>query len=214
MPIQNGYHHRGYLPHLKVTGAAYFVTFRLADSLPRAVLLRLREQRDDLLRRAVAGSTEGFRERVFAQYAAEVDSALDQHRGEAWLRDPRIASLAASALGHFKAQRYRLQAWCVMPNHIHAVVRLLDPYALDEILQTWKSYTAHAANQLLGRSGPFWQRKSYDHWIRDESDLAHCVGYTEDNPVKAGLCTAPSEWPWSSAGGTPALLLARRQIRA
>lgn len=205
MPIQNGYHHRGYLPHLKVTGAAYFVTFRLADSLPRAVLLGLREQRDDLLRRAVAGSTEGFRSRVFAQYAAEVDSALDRHSGEAWLRDPRIASVAASALGYFEAQRYRLQAWCVMPNHIHAVVRPLDPYALDEILQAWKSYTAHAANQLLGRSGPFWQRESYDHWIRDESDLAHCVCYTEDNPVKAGLCTAPSEWPWSSAGVPPAL---------
>ncbi|MEO5958988.1 MAG: transposase [Opitutaceae bacterium] len=100
---------------------------------------------------------------------------------------------------HFSGSRYTLHAWCVMPNHVHAVLRPTAPHTLDAILRSWKSYTAHEANHLLDRSGPFWQRESYDHWIRDDADLAHCCRYTEENPVKAGLSRTPGEWPWSSA---------------
>ena len=202
MPILNGYHHRGYLPHLKVVGAAYFVTFRLADSLPRAVVLRLKEQRDDWFRQFATEQPNCRRapcHSVLAWYAAEVDSVLDQHTGAAWLRTPRIADLVTNALKHFDGEHYRLHAWCVMPNHVHVVLRPAGSYALEEILQNWKSYTGHAANKLLRKSGSFWQRESYDHWIRDEMDFAHCVRYTEDNPVKAGLCITPSNWAWSSA---------------
>jgi REP element-mobilizing transposase RayT len=202
VPIINGCHHRGYLPHIKVSGATYFVTFRLADSLPRAVVLRLKEQRDNCLRESGTqqnGSRRVTGQAVLAWYAAEVDSVLDQHSGAAWMRAAKIAAVVANALRHFEGSRFQLPAWCVKPNHVHAVVRPLGHQALDEILQNWKSYTAHAANQLLGRSGPFWQRESYDHWIRDEAELAHCLRYTEDNPVKAGLCPVASEWEWSSA---------------
>jgi REP element-mobilizing transposase RayT len=202
MPIQSGYHSRGYLPHLKVEGADYFVTFRLADSLPRELILRLIAQRDDLLRCAAherPDHHDHVRSELFAWYAAEVDSLLDQHTGAAWLRDPQIAQLTSIALSHFDGERYTLHAWCVMPNHVHAVVRPLGAHTLDTILQNWKSYTAHEANRILGRTGAFWQTESYDHWIRDAADFSHCVRYTEDNPMKAKLCAAPTDWPWSSA---------------
>jgi REP element-mobilizing transposase RayT len=198
----NGYHHRGYLPHLKVEGAVYFVTFRLADSLPEAVVRRLKEQRDDPLRRATlfrGCGREATYPDLLTKYAEEVDSVLDESRGAAWLRDPQIATLVANALGRRQGTHYYLPAWCVMPNHVHAVVRPRGCVALEQILQSWKSATAHAANRLLGRSGPFWQRESYDHWIRDEERLAHFIRYTEENPVKARLCDVPSQWPWSSA---------------
>jgi REP element-mobilizing transposase RayT len=200
VPIQSGYHSRGYLPHIKVEGAAYFVTFRLADSLPRYVVTRLKEQRDDLLHRShtAANSEDDLRRAVFAWYAAEVDSLLDRNLGVSWLRDERIAGLVAEALRHFAGHRHTLHAWCAMPNHVHVVIRPTALHTLDTILQSWKSYTAHAANRLLGRTGPFWQRESYDHWIRDDADLTHCCRYTEENPVKAGLCKSASDWPWSS----------------
>jgi hypothetical protein len=105
VPIHAGFHSRGYLPHLKVPGAAYFVTFRLSDSLPREVIRRLKEQREDLLRRAIAvGEVEidSRRQELFRWYATEIDSLLDQHTGAAWLRDERIASLVAGALRHFR----------------------------------------------------------------------------------------------------------------
>jgi REP element-mobilizing transposase RayT len=203
MPIRSGYHSRGYLPHLKIEGAAYFVTFRLADSLPREVVIRLKEQREDLLHRAAQkepAEVESHRKQLFAWHAAEVDSALDQHTGAAWLRDSRIAELVSGALHYFDGERYHLHAWCVMPNHIHAVVRPIGAHALDAILHSWKSFTATEANRTLHRTGqPFWQRESFDHWIRDDVDSAHCCHYTEENPVKAGLCVTAAQWPWSSA---------------
>lgn len=203
MPILEGYHHRGYLPHLKVSGAAYFVTFRLADSLPREVIARLKEQRDDRLHRATLASGHDENPATagrLAQYAAEVDSVLDQHAGAAWLRLPRVAGLVANALRNFDGQRYILHAWCVMPNHVHAVLKPQAGYALETILHSWKSFTGSGANRLLTRTGePFWQKESYDHWIRDDADFAHCIRYTEENPVTARLCSKAGDWPWSSA---------------
>ena len=70
---------------------------------------------------------------------------------------------------------------------------------LDTILHGWKSYTAHEGNRIIGRNGVFWQRESYDHWIRDDAELAHFIHYTEENPAKARLCEHASDWPWSSA---------------
>ena len=205
MPIPSGFHSRGYLPHLNVTGGAYFVTFRLADSLPSEVVVRLKEQRDDLIRRVVPAPhvlihADDTHHQPFAWYAAAVDAVLDQHTGAAWLRDSRLAGLVANALRYFANDRYVLHAWCVMPNHVHSVVRPLGDHTLDTILHSWKSFTATEANRLLLRTGqPFWQHESYDHWIRDDGDLAHCIDYTEQNPVKARLCAYAADWSWSSA---------------
>jgi hypothetical protein len=65
-------------------------------------------------------------------------------------------------------------------------------HALPSVLHSWKSFTAKAANRLLGRTGDFWQTEYYDHLIRDEADYAHALHYLLENPVVAGL----SDWPW------------------
>jgi REP element-mobilizing transposase RayT len=165
----------------------------------------LKEQREDLRHRAAAAGeaeSDSPHHDLFRWYATEIDSLLDQHAGAAWLRDERVASLVAGALRYFDAQRYSLHSWCVMPNHVHAVVRPLGMHSLDEILHSWKSYTASKANELLDRKGqPFWQHESYDHWIRDDADFQHCCFYTEENPVKAGLVGSALEWRWGSAFG-------------
>ena len=117
MPTESGFHTRGYLPHLKVAGAAYFVTFRLADSLPREVVIRLKEQRDDVLSRSKQRGNDDARE-WFASYASELDAVLDTHRGHAWMSRPTIAKIIADSLYQFDGQRHTLHAWCVMPNHV------------------------------------------------------------------------------------------------
>jgi REP element-mobilizing transposase RayT len=197
MPVHSGFHTRGYLPHLKVGGATYFVTFRLADSLPREILDRLDAWRADQLRRATGGEAVALDE----QMSAWIDEQLDRGSGACWLRDERVAALVADALRHFDGERYRLPAGVVMPNHVHALVQPLPGFALEGILHSWKSFTAHAANKLLGRDGEFWQRESYDHWVRDEAEAAHYRRYIEDNPVAARLCARADEWKWSSATG-------------
>ena len=66
-------------------------------------------------------------------------------------------------------------------------------------MHSLKSYTANRANEVLGRSGQFWQHESYDHWVRDTDELCRIAEYISLNPVKAGLVTRPEEWYFSSA---------------
>jgi REP element-mobilizing transposase RayT len=195
MPVHSGYHSRGYLPHLKVNGATYFVTFRLADSLPREVLERLEAWRADQLRRTNASE----RVQLETEFSLKLDAYLDVGSGECWLRDERVARLVAGALRHFNDARYQLHAWVLMPNHVHALVQPLPRNSLEEILHSWKSFTASRANELLERRGAFWQHESYDHWVRDDAEFAHFKHYSEENPVKAQLCATASDWRWSSA---------------
>jgi REP element-mobilizing transposase RayT len=70
----------------------------------------------------------------------------------------------------------------------------------SSVLQWLKGTTAREANLILARTGqPFWQRESYDHWVRDTVELERVVAYIENNPVTAGLVAEPSLYRWSSA---------------
>ena len=173
-----GWHSRGYLPHFDSAETIQFVTFRLFDSLPRAVAEMLAKQPDNL---------------------AKTDENLDGGLGACWLKDPTIAALVEDAMLHFDGDRYRLLAWCIMPNHVHVVVEPIEGTGLGAIVQAWKSFTAHRANSVLDRSGPFWHKDYFDRFIRDEGHLARTIDYVESNPVKAGLASTANSWSWSSA---------------
>jgi REP element-mobilizing transposase RayT len=139
-------------------------------------------------------------QRLFDLYSERIEAYLDAGRGDCWLKDPRIGELIAGALRFFDGQRYELGPWVVMPNHVHAIVRPLGTHLLDEVVKSWKGFTAREANKLLGRAGgPFWAREYYDHLIRDDAERARLADYIHDNPVKAGLCARWEDWPWSSA---------------
>ncbi len=201
-----GVHTRGYLPHLKVAGGTYFVTFRLAGSLPREILAALQDGRrilDNRLRRASPDEREALR-RLRDEQAEQVERLLDAGCGDCWLSRAPVAQVVTSALRHFDGRRYQLHAWVVMPNHVHAVVTPLNGITLSRILHSWKSYSANQANRLLGRPGqPFWQHESYDHLVRDDADLARCCEYILQNPVAARLCTHAEDWPFSGPKRVP-----------
>ena len=201
--LVHGLHSRGALPHLKREGASYFVTFRLAGTLPREVLVRLKRERENIIRTAQAHNrplTWQEQNELFEWYSRKVDQHLDDGHGDCWLRREEIARLVASALQYFAGERYTLGAWVIMPTHVHTVVRPESEWTLSRILKSWKSFTALEANKLLGRTGlPFWQSESYDHCCRDNADFARCVRYSLMNPVHAGLCDTPESWVWSSA---------------
>ena len=202
-PLTAGFHFRGRLPHLKKEGAAYFVTFRLADSLPALEVDRLVRARAALLAGALAHKrplTWHEEQELWAWYSEKVERLLDAGYGGCWLRREDVAGLVANALKFFDGQRYELWSWVVMPNHVHAVLWPRPDHTLSAILHSWKSFTATQANRLLQREGqPFWQKESYDHWIRDDDERVRLAAYVEDNPVKAGLCARPEHWRWSSS---------------
>ena len=102
-----------------------------------------------------------------------------------------------NALRFFDGDRYRLGEFVIMPNHVHVLIELLSQHSLGSIVSSWKRFSARAANQVIGRSGPFWQDDYWDTYIRDERHFESTVGYIENNPVKAGLVGAAEDWPWS-----------------
>ncbi len=209
------------LPHWYMPGACYFLTFRLAGSIPRQVAERLKERMHELLsqRRPHGRFREQLRERVHKQIFAEYDRYLDAAQGVKWLEDSRVAALVRRSLYHWHAKKYSLMAYCIMPNHVHVVLQPRDRSAvsrqleelsqvgersdtdspLSDIMHSIKSYTAHKANAMLRRAGGFWQHESYDHWIRDEAELERVVDYINANPVRAGLVAHAHEWFWGSA---------------
>ncbi|HZV34534.1 MAG TPA: transposase [Verrucomicrobiae bacterium] len=198
-----GFHSRGVLPHLKREGGSYFVTFRLEGTLPKNILERFKAERETILQNALAAKrplTWREQEDLFRWYSSRVDDYLDKGHGNCWLNEKGIADLVAGAIKFHVGLRFELHAWCVMPNHVHAVLRPLTNWTLSQILKGWKGYSGREANRLLKRTGnSFWQVESFDHLIRDDDDLHRCRQYTIMNPVNAGLCRSPEEWKWSSA---------------
>ena len=191
-----GWHSHGYLPHFDAPGTRQMINYRLHDAMPAS----RRHEWEAFLK------IEDERERI-----TKLESYLDAGHGECHLRRPEIAGLVQENLLHFDGARYRLLAWVVMPNHVHVLIETLQT-PLAEILHGWKSFTAKAANRLLGRQGEFWQTEYFDRFIRDEEHLGKAVRYIEMNPVKAGLVKSPEEWLFGSAhfrstrsaGGSPA----------
>ncbi|MFM8789785.1 MAG: transposase, partial [Chthoniobacterales bacterium] len=181
------------LPHWTQDGATYAVTFRLADSLPTQVLQQWQEDRNHLLERSNAGNLSP-KEKTEIQklFTEKIDAALDAGHGKCLLARPEIAQLVQDALHHFNGQRYDLLAWCIMPNHVHAIFRPIAGSELSGILHSWKSYTATEANRRLQLTGPFWQAESFDHLVRDREDFENQVRYVLRNPEKASL----RDWKW------------------
>ncbi len=206
--LLNGTHDRGYLPHWKAEAATYFVTFRLAGTLPKTVLDKSAAERAELADRAENSGRKlsaAENNRLRKLYSEKIDAYLDAGHGECWLARPEVAHLVAESLEYFAGERYDLHAWTIMPNHVHVVLTPLGNHSLSGILHSWKSYTGTKANELLRRRGQsFWQRESYDHLVRDEKEFYRVCEYTVQNPVTAGLCKSAEAWSLGSACVTQA----------
>jgi len=181
------WHSRGYVPHWEAGETPQAITFRLADSLPSALLKRWE---DELI---LLPENEAV-----AKRRARIERALDSGHGEAALQNPAVGELIENALIYFDADRYRLHSWVIMPNHVHVLITPLHSRTLSAITHSWKSFTANRANALLGRSGVFWAKEYFDRAIRDEAHYANALGYLAMNPVKVGLCKEPQDWRFSS----------------
>jgi len=222
--LQNSkeWYSRGYLPHYDRIGLLQSITFRLADSLPQEKLRQLEAEREVLRKNAELGlrvpenaelglrvpenaelGLRGPSVSVDVEQRKKIETWLDAGMGCCALNHPQMANVMQETLLKFDGEKYRLLAWCIMPNHVHV---LIDPQVeIKKIVQSWKSYTgrwALAYNAELGLRVPgkaFWMADYWDRFIRNEKHLLSVVEYIHQNPVKAKLRLTPEEWPWSSA---------------
>jgi len=186
----NGWYSRGYLPHFDKGRVTQSITFRLVDSYPRALIERMRAKL------SLADLTD---EQYDLAWRKQAQHVLHKNYGACWLRDPEVAEVVQNCFQYHDGSRYDLHAWCVMPNHCHVLITQYPNHALGSVLHTWRSFTAHKANEVLGRTGPFWARGSFDRYIRNERHFGLAVDYIERNPVAAGLCFQSEDWPFGSA---------------
>lgn len=181
----DSWHSRGYLPHFDRPGSLQFITYRLADSIPRELILQLRER---------------LRHRPRAEYRSHIEALLDRGFGACVLRQPPLAAIVEDSFLHFDGKRYWLLAWCIMPNHVHVLIQLREDWLLPKVIQSWKRFSARSINLELGRSGQFWEPEYFDRVMRDEDHIRNTIEYIEDNPVKAGISSSPGSYRFSSAG--------------
>lgn len=152
-----------------------------------------------------------FHRKWFTQFESVTDKAVD---GPMWLGRPEIRDMITEKLIDGDEDKYRLDAHSIMSNHVHVVLKPhLSDHGLSEIadsrgaayrttgstlsqiMQGIKGSTARSANNILDRSGSFWETESYDHVVRSEAEFYRVVGYTLNNPVKAGLVKNWRDWP-------------------
>ena len=187
------------LPHWYQPGVTYFVTFRLADSLPRGVLDLWHRRRDDwLARHGITRADENWKRRLdelpltqqhefHSSYSREYMDYLDRGYGSCVLRQPECSQEVASSLLHFDGARYHMGDFVVMPNHVHLLVGLIGETDLEKQCYSWKKFTAAKINRLLGRTGEFWQTESFDHLVRSPEQFEYFRSYIATNPEQAGL---------------------------
>lgn len=227
--IFKGYTERN-LPHVHSTDATFFVTFRLAGTIPKQVqrlyhaqklwleeetarVSRMNLKDDSPELKAHEQRLREFGQKWFRKYEDVLHKA---ETGPTWLKDERIAKIVADALHYRDGKVYRLDAYCIMSNHVHAVfrpfisgeelreVRLPEGLRfisrnppLADIMKSLKGYSAWEANNAIGRRGAFWQQESYDHVVRNNQEYERIVKYVLNNPVKAGLVKDWWEWKWN-----------------
>lgn len=197
-------YHR-HLPHWRQSGATYFVTFRLADSLPQEKLQFLKRLREEWERTHPSPRSD----QDWTAYAREATNSaerwLDEAYGECHFRERRWSQELSERLHHFQDQRYLLSCWAIMPNHGHAVIRPYEEFALEKLLGAMKGVTARHINNGLGTAGVLWEEECYDRIIRDEQHLWRVIQYIGRNPRMGGLA-AEAAWrrwihpEWEAAG--------------
>jgi len=217
--------YRRNLPHYQPNQAKFFITFRLADSLPMHVLEELKNIKEQMKKSVEQISDRKQKKelnyenhrRWFGRYD---DYLVRSETGPKWLSDPRIAKLVDDSIKYRDGKVYHLDAFCIMPNHVHLVIepliatqfgKLRDseqaqfgelrhsgfPQSLSRILHSLKLYTAKQANLLLEREGRFWLHENYDHVVRDDGEFERIMKYVLFNPVKAKLVDSWEKWEWS-----------------
>ena len=139
--------YRRNLPHIQPPGATFFVTFHLAGSLPRRVLQQWKAEKSRLLnlesnadRATDEHKTSEEKEKSDEwkrQWFRKIEKTLDDAQsGPVWLKDNQVAKIVADSMHYLDGKVYRLDAYCIMANHVHVVFAPL-PKQLSTVARTF-----------------------------------------------------------------------------
>lgn len=169
------------LPHWKQEGKLYFLTWRLADSLPQEQLAQLDADRAAWVRRhgtaLVRHLSPALREEWYNLFHRRVQRWLDAGYGSCVLKHPEAMRIMVDSLHFFEGQRYRLGSFAIAGNHVHVLVAPLVGIDLSDVLHSWKSFTGNAINKAIGQRGRLWMDENFDRLVRDAEHLNRIEAY-------------------------------------
>lgn len=126
-------------------------------------------------------------------------------RGSHLLTD-RVEVLRQAVRATRAERPFGIEAWVVLPDHMHSVWTL--PEGDADYATRWSVIKARFSRAMPGvdrrrshetrREHGIWQRRFWEHHIRDETDLVNHIRYCWINPVKHGFVERPEDWPYSS----------------
>jgi REP element-mobilizing transposase RayT len=176
--------HRDNLPHVRQDNVVYFVTFRLADSLPAERVQELREERDRWLRLHPEPHTPAQQSEYRRIWTARIENLMDAGYGRCELRDAGCRGMLEACMRHDDETAYRLGPFVIMPNHVHALLLMLPGYSLSDMIKAWKSISARRIGTRLGRRGSYWMNEYFDHAVRGDDSLEKFARYVRENPTR------------------------------
>lgn len=213
LPVET---YRRNLPHWRQEGATYFVTFRLHDALPIEKQKLIRDLKQSWERENPEPHSDEQLAELHRLVGLESEKWLDAGLGSCLLRSSANRNCLRGVLEYFdlrrideagkRTPRFDLSSWVMMPNHVHLLVRPLEPkqWSLEKILQSWKRQSARDINRIRQATGTVWLDESHDSIVRDPEHLWRCLQYIGRNPIKAKLPTGDHDkWvcpEWEKSG--------------
>ena len=113
--------------------------------------------------------------------------------------DTDFATFVESVYRYVSYSGVSVYHWCLIPNHYHIVMELPEPTGLSKIVGGWQQVYAVKYHRRHNTAGRLFQSRFKSQAIEKVRYLLACGRYVEQNPVRAGLCEHPWQWPWSSA---------------
>jgi REP element-mobilizing transposase RayT len=119
-----------------------------------------------------------------------------------WILPERVRSTVLECCRHDNGKKFDLKVAVVMPDHVHLIftplvnMQAMEVYSLAEIMDAVKGASAHRISKVLARKGRVWQTESFDHVLRSSENLDAKVAYVLENPVRRGLVSVWSDYPW------------------
>ena len=134
------------------------------------------------------------------------------YRRQKILCAPEVRSALRLAIEKVRQKRpFEIDAWVLLPDHLHCIWTLPDGDA--DFSTRWAMIKRSVSLACAGdykrpdwinaskrkqRESTFWQRRFWEHKIRDDNDFMHHVDYVHYNPVKHGACDQVADWPYST----------------
>ena len=181
---------KGNLPHWTQYGKITFITFHLADSLPKHAIDFMQAEYESLKRLSENSECPQNAARLKAIRHNQLEKYLDKGYGSCLLRNVLYRNIIVGTLNHDNRLAYILHSYVIMPNHVHLLIEPIGSATIQNITQTIKSVSSHNINKLTHQKGNIWQKEYFDRIIRNEDHYMRVLDYIRNNPKHC----APDEY--------------------